>query len=106
MHNDIDDAMEENGTSSIPPSALLAISKARLLDSTLIVLCSEFGRGPKINRRMADAITTRRSSAPSLPVAGVKGGFIYGASDKAATVADKQTSIQDFHATIGHASWA
>ncbi len=35
--------------------------------------------------------------------AGVKGGFIYGSSDKeGASVADKQASIQDFHSTIGH----
>jgi hypothetical protein len=34
----------------------------------------------------------------------VRGGTIYGASDKeGASVADKQASIQDFHSTIGHA---
>lgn len=35
---------------------------------------------------------------------GVKGGFIYGSSDKeGAEVADKQVSIQDFHTIVGHA---
>ena len=36
--------------------------------------------------------------------AGVRGGTIYGSSDKDGnSVADKQTSIQDFHSTVGHA---
>jgi hypothetical protein len=34
----------------------------------------------------------------------VKGGTIYGSSDKKGeAVADKQTTIQDFHSTVGHA---
>jgi hypothetical protein len=36
--------------------------------------------------------------------AGVRGGTIYGSSDKDGnSVADKQSTIQDFHSTVGHA---
>lgn len=105
MHNDIDDGMEENGTIiDTAISALLSDLKERgLLASTLIVLCSEFGRGPTINSRSGrdhhpKVFSTLLAGGP------VRGGTIYGASDKAGeSVADKQTSIQDFHSTIGHA---
>jgi hypothetical protein len=105
MHNDIDDGMDENGTiidSAI--SALLSDLEQRgLLASTLIVLCSEFGRGPKINSRSGrdhhpKVFSTLLAGGP------VKGGTIYGSSDKeGASVADKQVTIQDFHSTVGHA---
>ena len=105
MHNDIDDGMEENGTIiDTAISALLSDLKDRgLFASTLVVLCSEFGRGPTINSRSGrdhhpKAFSTMLAGGP------VRGGTIYGASDKeGASVADKQASIQDFHSTIGHA---
>lgn len=105
MHNDIDDGMEENGTIiDTAISALLTDLQGRgLLASTLIVLCSEFGRGPTINSRSGrdhhpKVFSTLLAGGP------VRGGSVYGASDKAGeSVADKQTSIQDFHSTIGHA---
>jgi hypothetical protein len=74
-----------------------------MLKSTLVVLCSEFGRGPKINSRNGrdhhpKVFSTLLAGGP------IKGGTIYGASDKSgSTVADKQTTIQDFHSTVGHA---
>lgn len=105
MHNDIDDGMEENGTViDTAISALLSDLKERgMLANTLIVLCSEFGRGPKINSRSGrdhhpKVFSTLLAGGP------VRGGTIYGASDKdGEAVADKQTSIQDFHSTVGHA---
>jgi len=105
MHNDIDDGMEENGSViDTAISALLADLQERgLLSSTLIVLCSEFGRVPKINSRSGrdhhpKVFSTLLAGGP------VKGGTIYGSSDKdGEAVADKQTTIQDFHSTIGHA---
>lgn len=105
MHNDIDDAMEEHGaTLDTALSALLADLQAKgLLESTMVVLCSEFGRGPKINSRNGrdhhpKVFSTLLAGGP------VKGGTIYGASDKEGNApADKQTTIQDFHSTVGHA---
>ncbi|MDZ4287182.1 MAG: DUF1501 domain-containing protein [Prosthecobacter sp.] len=105
MHNDIDDGMEEKGTVlDTALSALLSDLQAKgLLETTLVVLCSEFGRGPKINSRNGrdhhpKVFSTLLAGGP------VKGGTIYGASDKEGNApADKQTTIQDFHSTIGHA---
>jgi uncharacterized protein (DUF1501 family) len=105
MHNDIDDAMEENGTIiDTAISALLSDLQAKgMLANTLIVLCSEFGRGPKINSRSGrdhhpKVFSTLLAGGP------IKGGTIYGSSDKEGnSVADKMTTIQDFHSTVGHA---
>ncbi|HYF35788.1 MAG TPA: DUF1501 domain-containing protein [Prosthecobacter sp.] len=105
MHNDIDDGMEEHGTTlDTALSALLSDLQAKgLLESTLVVLCSEFGRGPKINSRNGrdhhpKVFSTLLAGGP------VKGGTIYGASDKNGnSPADNQTTIQDFHSTVGHA---
>ncbi len=105
MHNDIDDSMEENGTIiDTAISALLSDLQSRgMLANTLIVLCSEFGRGPTINSRSGrdhhpKVFSTLLAGGP------IKGGTIYGSSDKeGSSVADKMTTIQDFHSTIGHA---
>ncbi|MFZ4765890.1 MAG: DUF1501 domain-containing protein, partial [Roseimicrobium sp.] len=53
MHNDIDDALSDKGAELDQGlSALLSDLQSRgLLASTLVVLCSEFGRTPKINSR-------------------------------------------------------
>lgn len=105
MHNDIDDGMEEHGTTlDTGISALLGDLEARgLLASTMVVLCSEFGRTPKINSRSGRDHYPKVFST-LLAGGGVKGGFIYGSSDKeGAEVADKQVAIQDFHSIVGHA---
>ncbi|SKB05427.1 Protein of unknown function [Prosthecobacter debontii] len=105
MHNDIGDGMEDNG--GILDTALAALlsdlQERGLLQSTLVVLCSEFGRSPKINSRSGrdhhpKVFSTLLAGGP------VKGGTIYGASDKEGNApADKQVTIQDFHSTVGHA---
>lgn len=105
MHTDLADRMDDKGTAlDTALAALLGDLASRgLLESTLVVLCSEFGRTPEIT---GDGGRNHYPKVFStlLAGAGVKGGFIYGSSDKSgATVADKQATIQDFHSTIGHA---
>jgi uncharacterized protein (DUF1501 family) len=105
MHNDIDDGLDEKGAALDQGlSALLGDLQSRgLLSKTLIVLCSEFGRTPKINSRSGRDHYPKVFST-LLAGAGIKGGSIYGSSDKSgAEVADKQVTIQDFHSTVGHA---
>jgi hypothetical protein len=105
MHNDIDDEMQENGgIIDVAISALLEdLHNRGLLQSTMIVLCSEFGRGPRINSRSGRDHHPKVFST-MLAGAGVRGGTIYGSSDKDGnSVADKQSTIQDFHSTVGHA---
>ena len=85
-------------------SALLEDLKQRgMLDDTLVVVIGEFGRTPKINK------TAGRDHWPNcysavLAGGGVKGGQVYGRSDKhAAYVADNPVTPDDFTATIYHA---
>ena len=103
MHNNIEEALEEHGAElDVALAALLEDLQARgLLDSTLVVLCSEFGRGPKINGN-AGRDHHPKVFSTLLAGGGIKGGYIYGSSDKEGmAVADKQVSIQDFLSTIG-----
>ena len=71
-----------------------------LLDETLVVLTSEFGRSPKINDRSGRdhhpaAFTTLLAGA------GVNGGLVYGASDdRGHYVEDNEVTVEDFNATI------
>ena len=74
-----------------------------LYESTLVVMCSEFGRTPDINENDGrDHYPLAYSTV--FAGGGVKGGYVYGATDKEGRrVADKQCTPQDFQATIGHA---
>lgn len=84
-------------------TALLEDLSARgMLDDTLVVWMAEFGRTPKIN-----GAGGRDHWGPVFSVAlaggGVKGGAVYGASDKlAAYPKDGRVTPQDLHATIYH----
>jgi hypothetical protein len=105
MHNNIDEELEDKGVElDVALSALLTDLQERgLLDSTLVVLCSEFGRGPKVNGNGGRDHHPKVFST-MLAGGGVKGGFTYGASDKGGfEVADKGVSIPDFLSTIGYA---
>jgi uncharacterized protein (DUF1501 family) len=87
-----------------PIAALVKDLKQRgLLDDTLIVGCSEFGRtpwedsNPKGRGHHAAAFTT------FLAGGGAKRGFSYGSSDDlGAKVAENRMDVHDFHATILH----
>ncbi len=87
-----------------PIAALVKDLKQRgLLDDTLIVGCSEFGRtpwedsNPKGRGHHAAAFTT------FLAGGGAKPGFSYGSSDDlGAKVAENRMDVHDFHATILH----
>ncbi len=105
MHNDIDNSMEDKGgTLDVALSALIQDLEANgMLSTTIIALCSEFGRTPKINSRSGRDHYPKVFST-LLAGGGIKGGMVYGSSDKEGReVADKQATVQDFHSTIGHA---
>lgn len=105
MHNYIDDAMGRTGGSmDIAFAALLEDLQSKgLLESTLVVLGSEFGRTPNINENEGRDHYPKVFSAV-MAGGGIKGGYVYGASDKdGREVADKQATPQDFLSTIGHA---
>jgi len=84
-------------------SALLDDLQARgLLDQTLVVWMSEFGRTPRINPQAG-----RDHWGPvfsiALSGAGIRGGQVYGASDRhGSQPADRLVSPGDFAATLYH----
>ena len=85
-------------------SALLADLEARgLLDQTLVVLASEFGRTPDIDEDQGRNHYPKAFSA-LLAGGGVRGGQRYGKTDKQGREVDSDpTSIQDLNATIAYA---
>ncbi len=73
-----------------------------LLDSTLIMVSSEFGRTPKMNK---DAGRDHWPKVFSVVLAGggVKRGYVYGASDATATEPERDpVGCQDLFATVYH----
>jgi hypothetical protein len=93
----------------IPPldraySALLDdLHQRGLLEETLVVTVGEFGRTPKINPTQGRDHWGMCQSA-LLAGGGIRGGQVYGASDKqAAYVKDNPVSPEDLLATIYHA---
>ncbi|MEM7143876.1 MAG: DUF1501 domain-containing protein [Verrucomicrobiota bacterium] len=87
-----------------PTAALLTDLKQRgMLDDTLVLWCTEFGRMPTHQENTAgrdhnpDAFTTWMMGA------GIKGGTSYGATDDFGRRAEvNKTSIWDFYATVLH----
>ena len=84
-------------------SALLNdLSKRGLLDETLVVLATEFGRTPTIN------VNEGRDHYPKafscmLAGGGIKGGQVWGATDEEGReVIEKKVEIPDFNATIAY----
>ena len=105
MHNDVDQNMTTTGGGMDKAFAALIsdLAERGLLESTLVVLGSEFGRTPDINEN---------DGRDHYPVAystvfaggGIKGGFVYGSTDaEGRHVVDKQATVQDFVSTIGYA---
>ena len=93
----------------IPPQdrALYALvtdlEKTGQLDETLVVVAAEFGRSPKVTLKNGGREHWPDVYTVSFLGAGIKGGQIYGASDKqGAYPADKPTTPADFVATIYH----
>lgn len=105
MHNYIDTAMTTTGTTMDTAFAALIedLKSHGMLNSTMVVMGSEFGRTPTINENSG------RDHYPKVystvfAGGGVKGGYVHGSSDKdGREVADKQVTVQDFIATIGAA---
>ena len=81
-------------------SALLDdLAERGLLDSTLVVIVGEFGRSPKVTNQGRDHWPACYSSL--LAGAGVRGGVVYGASDKqGAYVHEHPVSPENFGATL------
>jgi hypothetical protein len=86
-------------------SALLEdLGQRGLLDDTLVVAAGEFGRTPRIDPGGRGRDHWPHCYTSILAGAGVRGGAVYGASDRqAAYVRDNPVSPEDFAATVLHA---
>jgi hypothetical protein len=88
-----------------PIAALLVDLKQRgMLDDTLVVWTTEFGRTPFNNTADAKGREHHNWAFSSwLAGGGVKGGIVHGATDEhGIRVAEKGVHVNDFHATILH----
>lgn len=81
------------------------LEKTGLLDETLVVVATEFGRSPEIKTEHKDG-RDHHPAAFSCVLAGggVKGGYRHGLTDAGGNkVKSDLVSVQDFNATIAHA---
>jgi arylsulfatase A-like enzyme len=97
------------GMADQPVAAMLNDLKQRgLLDDTLVVWCSEFGRTPLGENRAGQKDVSGRDHHPfafSLWLAGggIKGGQVIGRTDDIGwNVVEDPIHVNDFHATILH----
>lgn len=105
MHKDIEGGMEDRGAEfDTAFAALISDLEVRgLLDSTLIVVATEFGRKPQFEGSGRGHHPLAFTSV--LAGAGVKRGIAYGASDAdGGRVASDPVTVGDLHATIGWAA--
>lgn len=87
-----------------PSAALLTDMKQRgLLDETLVIWCTEFGRMPTFQAGASGRDHNPDGFTAWLAGAGVKAPFTYGATDEFGYKAVENVStVYDFHATILH----
>lgn len=88
-----------------PIAALIKDLKQRsLLDETLIVGCTEFGRTPSAKKSQMDGRDHYKDAFTCwLAGGGVKGGYTHGVTDEHGIgIVDDPVHIHDFHATIMH----
>ncbi|MEM8955921.1 MAG: DUF1501 domain-containing protein [Verrucomicrobiota bacterium] len=79
------------------------LDRRGLLNETMVVLCSEFGRTPVINQNDGRDHHPQAFST-LLAGGGIMGGQVFGATDKqGAEVTENKVSVQDFNATIAYA---
>ncbi len=87
-----------------PVAALLGDLKQRgLLEETLVVWCTEFGRMPTFQKDASGRDHNPSGFTTWMMGAGVKRGFSYGATDEFGYKAvENVATVYDFHATILH----
>ncbi len=79
------------------------LSDRGLLEETLVVLATEFGRTPRINQNQGRDHYPRAFSC-LLAGGGIRGGQVYGSTDETGEdVADGYTEVPGFNATIASA---
>ncbi|MBM4059150.1 MAG: DUF1501 domain-containing protein, partial [Planctomycetes bacterium] len=105
---DMHQKIREGITTTLPPfdqafAALVNdLDRRGLLDSTLVMVSSEFGRTPRVNKEAGRDHWPKVFSVV-LAGGGVKRGFVYGASDAIAAEPDVDPiGVEDLATTIYH----
>ena len=105
MHNQVFDALEsraaqlDSGLSSL----LMDLDRRGLLNETLVVLASEFGRTPEVKPGRIGRDHHPSAFSTLLAGGGVKGGYVYGVSDERAHyVEEKGVGMEELNATIAY----
>jgi hypothetical protein len=103
QHGDMADHAKHAKEIDQPISGLLRDLKRRgMLEDTLVVWTTEFGRTPGIDGEKGRGHHSACFSS-WLAGGGVKGGMAYGTTDEIGSkVAENQVHVHDFHATILH----
>jgi hypothetical protein len=109
-HGGLNDGLTRNcSVVDQPMAALIRDLKQRgLLDTTLVVWGTEFGRTPLGDNRIGMTAVTGRDHQPSaftvwMAGGGAKGGTVYGETDELGmNVVKDPVHINDFHATLLH----
>jgi hypothetical protein len=103
QHGDMKDHARHARSIDQPIAGLLKdLKRLGLLDDTLVVWTTEFGRTPGIDGAKGRGHHSACFSS-WLAGGGVKSGIAYGNTDEiGATVAENQVHVHDFHATILH----
>ena len=106
MHNEVFDNLEtkaavlDKGLSSL----LLDLNRRGMLNETMVVVASEFGRTPTIKSGRNGRDHHPKAYSALLAGGGIKEGFVYGKSDERAhNVVSKKMSPEDLNATIAYA---
>ena len=86
-------------------SALIEdLDQRGLLSETLVVLATEFGRTPEIDKNSNGRDHQPQAFTGILAGGGIRPGITYGKTDKLAKeITEKKVEIPDFNATIAHA---
>lgn len=103
QHNNIKGHEKRAREIDQPTAALLEDLRQRgLLDETLVVWCTEFGRTPWKDANVGRG-HFRRAFSSWMAGGGVRGGHVHGATDEHGfEIAKDPVSVHDFHATILH----
>lgn len=103
QHGDMADHAKHAKAIDQPIAGLLKdLKRTGLLEDTLVVWTTEFGRTPGVDGEKGRGHHSACFSS-WLAGAGVKGGLVYGSTDDiGATVVENRVHVHDFHATILH----
>jgi hypothetical protein len=103
QHGDMAEHAKHAKAIDQPIAGLLRDLKRRgMLDDTLVVWTTEFGRTPGVDGTKGRGHHSACYSS-WMAGAGIKGGLAYGSTDEiGATVAENKVHVHDFHATILH----